>query len=442
MKKLLAIVLALMLLASVAFAESASVTVFSNTSLTMTQQGQTSRVDLSDLDITLALGLDNEIPTFEMVANNGAENLLTAVAQAINGNLVLNIEGMSRPISAEMSGEGVTGAEAQEGLEMIFASLDQMQNVQLPPIPGIDIPKFDLMSVPAMFGATPETDANGAQSASFSLPYEQVKMLLSNFDSLTAELPEETKTQLEPVKQLVNLLVATDSGFALEGRAADDGTTSELLVDLYVVQNGVTSDAAVGALYITSTANNAVAQILYYENGQEIQVGQFTLTSDPAASQLYFNGDIMGMFTIDFSLYPNEEGAQVIALAIKAEDETINASMTYGDRNDGRFTDFSIDISSQAALSLSVDSKDDGYGGSTGTLSLKAQSYQDNTIINLTSDFASGMGSYEFTGIENAAEAIDVKTMTDAENNQISQEIDAALSNFLNYLNSLPVQAA
>ena len=52
------------------------------------------------------------------------------------------------------------------------------------------------------------------------------------------------------------------------------------------------------------------------------------------------------------------------------------------------------------------------------------------------------MGSYEFTGIENAAEAIDVKTMTDAENNQISQEIDAALSNFLNYLNSLPVQAA
>ena len=59
MKKLLAIVLALMLLASVAFAESASVTVFSNTSLTMTQQGQTSRVDLSDLDITNPMALTN-----------------------------------------------------------------------------------------------------------------------------------------------------------------------------------------------------------------------------------------------------------------------------------------------------------------------------------------------------------------------------------------------
>jgi predicted S18 family serine protease len=63
MKKLLAIVLVLMLLtASAAFAETATVVTYANPVVSVTQDGQTQTIDLAGLEVTLSMGLVGEEP--------------------------------------------------------------------------------------------------------------------------------------------------------------------------------------------------------------------------------------------------------------------------------------------------------------------------------------------------------------------------------------------
>lgn len=446
MKKVLAVVLALMLLlASAALAEPAKIIDFTDASVTVEMQGQTVRYNLDGLDITLALGLAGDVPTVQLDAVAAGDNVLAAVIQFIDGRMVLDVDGLSRPIAADMSAAGSTGADPQAILEEAFASITENSETKLGLIPGIPIPKIDLMSIAAQFGAQPAPDANGVQMASFSLPYEVVKLLLSQVGSLTAQLPAETTAQFGPVLDAIDQMIATDSGFALEGKVGDDGESTEMLVDVYPVSAGVTADSPAGALYVASTENNASVEVLLYQDGEQVRLGQFYIESVPDEAQLSATLEVSGMLSLDAGLYREERmdaEAQVVSLSLDAQGQKLDTSLVYGDKDEGTFAEFAMDIASQAALSFDIESAPNANGDAAGTFSLSAKTYADGSTVNVASNFVKTVGDVTFRTIANADDAIDAATASEEEAAQLSEEFNNVLSGLLGYLATLTPEVA
>ena len=96
MKKLLALVLVLMLMmASVAFAETANVTTFSNFKLLVSTPDGAQTMDLSDLVASVAMGMPEGVPTIQLDVASDTEALLGSEIQFIDGSMVLNVDGLS-----------------------------------------------------------------------------------------------------------------------------------------------------------------------------------------------------------------------------------------------------------------------------------------------------------------------------------------------------------
>ena len=432
MKKVLAVALALMmLLASAAFAETANVATLSNFNLMVTNPDGTMSVDLSGLKADIAMGMANDAPIIQLDVSGDGEKLLGAVIQFIEGKLALAIDGVSRPMVADM---GPTAGQAQETLNELFANLDQASDVKLPAFTGVAIPKVDLMQVPALFGATPTADENGVQTASFSLPYEMVKQML---DMILPMIPEQATAQLGPI---VDQVKSGALGIALEGKVADDGNTAEMLVDIYMVQNGVTAEAPALALYFASAENNDSFEVLVYQEGDTVTLGQLDLASDPAAATLDVGLDLMGQVKLNFSLYP-EDGAQVAALAVTAEGETINASLTYGEEGEKEYADFAFELPSQdVAASIHLDEAPDGNGNKAGALEVSVAAQ--GQTVNLTCDLVEGKGDVQFRPIGSIANAIDANNVSEADANAFGAELESAIAPLLSYISSLEAQPA
>ncbi len=430
MKKLLAIALALMLLmASAAFAETANVVTFSNVNLLVSSDDGNMAIDLSDLTATLALGMANDQPIIQLDVVGGGEALLGAQIQFIDGRLVLAIDGVSRPIAADM---GPTAGQAQQTLNELFANLDQMNDTKLPAFNGVDIPKVELMAVAdflPQLGIQPESDG---QATTFEIPAEMISMLLQ---TVLAQIPAETKAQLGGLDQ-----VLANAQFAIKGKLADDGATAEMLLDLYAVEGGATSDAPIGSLYFASSQNNDSLELQVNMGGQNVTLGKLDLSSDPAAATLDVGLDLMGQITVNFSLYP-QDGAQVAALAFNANGEALNASLTYGDEGEKEYADFAFEIpSQQVSASVHLDETPDGNGGKTGAVGVNVAAQ--GQTVNVNADLEEGKGDVTFKPITNAANAIDANNPDEAAMQQMDEELESALAPLMNYLNSVNVQPA
>ena len=430
MKKLLAIAVALMMLmASVAFAEPANVVVFDNINLLVSTEEQNTTVDLSGLSATVAMGLSNEVPTIQMNVANESEALLDAVVQFIEGRMLFALEGMSRPIAADM---GPTGAQAQETLNSMYANLDAISDFKLPAFTGVAIPKVPvagLADLLPMLGVEPQADG---QATTFDIPSELVDGLLQ---LLVSSIPQEFASQLGGLDQ-----VLANTSFAIKGRIADDGTTAELLLDVYPAQDGVTADSALGALYFASSENNDSLEVMLYQDGQSVTLGKIDLTSDPEAATLDFGIDLMGQVTLNVSLYP-QDGAQVAAMALNVPGDTINASLTYGDEGEITYTDFAFEeMASAISASLHSEETPDGEGGKVGTVALNIAAY--DQTINLTADMAETKADIEFSSIENPDEAYNANNLSEEDQQAMNEELNNALSGLMNYLNGVTTQVA
>lgn len=430
MKKMLAIALALMLLlASAALAETANVVTFSNVNVLVSSTDGNMAIDLSDLTATLAMGMANEQPIIQLDVTGGGEALLGAQIQFIDGRMVMAIDGVSRPIAADM---GPTADQAQESFNELFANIDQVANLKLPAFTGVDIPKIDLMSIAEflpMLGIQPVTEG---QVTTFEIPAEMISQLMQ---IVLTQVPAETAAQLGDLDQLL-----ANAQFAIKGKLADDGTTAEMMLDLYMAQGGATSDSPLGALYFASTQNADSLEILLYQDGQSVTLGQMDLSSDPAAATLDFGLDLMGQVTMNFSLYP-ENGAQVAALAFKAEDQELNASLTYGDEGDMEFSDFAFEIpNEQVSASIHTEETPDGNGGKVGVMGVNVEAQ--GQTVNVTADLEEGKADVQFKPITNAANAIDANNPSAADQQALNDELNSALAPIMNYLNNVNVQPA
>ena len=430
MKKMLVIALALMLLlASAALAETANVVTFSNVNVLVSSSEGNAAIDLSDLTARLAMGLANELPIIQLDVTGGGDALLGAQIQFIDGRMVLAIDGTSRPISADM---GPTAGQAQETLTEMFGNLDQFANIKLPAFTGVDIPKIDLMSVAdflPMLGIQPTTEG---QVTTFEIPAEMVSQLIQ---MIVSQIPAETASQLGGLDQIL-----ASAQFAIKGKLADDGTTAEMMLDLYMAQGGVTSDSPIGALYFASTQNADSLEIMLYQDGQSLTLGQIDLSSDPAAATLDLGFDLMGQITMNFSLYP-QDGAQVAALAFKADTQELNASLTYGDEGEMEYADFAFEIpNEQVSASVHTEETPDGNGGKTGIMGVNVAAQ--GQTVNVTADLQEGKEDVQFKPITNAANAIDANNPSQADQEALNEELNSALAPLMNYLSNVSVQPA
>ena len=437
MKKLLAIVLALMLMmASAALAETASVAILSNPTLVISSPEGDMNLDLSGLEATVAAGLSGETPTVQLDVAHDAEELLGLVLQIVDNKVVVALDGMSRPIASAIP---ETGTDTQETMVELFSNLQALSELKMPAFGGVTVPKLDLMPVAGLLGSEPTADANGVQSASFSLPYEQVNQMLGMLEYI---IPAETQAQpqVSQLLQLIKMLQNSKSGFALEGKVSDSGDKAELLVDILPVQNGVTASEAAVTLYLVSLENSDSFEVQVNQGGQKITVATIDLASDPAAATLDFAMDVMGELKLNFSLYP-QNGAQVAALAVVAQGETFNASVTYGEEGETEYVDFAMEIPAEnVAFSVHSDSTPADGGDKTGTLAVAVDA--DGQTINFAADVLQTQAEVEFRDIANIENAYDANNMTEADNQALSAEMEGILGNLMNYLSTVQMQPA
>lgn len=445
MKKLLAIVLALMLLtASAAIAETATVLTYSDPQITQTAGDQTNTADLTGATLTIAMGLagespdpedayaeDNRVPTVQIDIVKDGENLLSGEVQIIDNRLVMNLEGMSRPVAADMS---AAGNLAGNGYKSMFENLPQLAKSKLPAFEGVTIPKIDLMAVTSllsMLGVQPETSGN---SASFELPAEMVNMLLS---MLLSQVPAEALQAIGLQGSLEDLLAG--GGFALKGNVVDDGETAALELGIHPVADGVTADEAFLTITFTSAENTDALNVDISMGGQSMNLGKLALTSIPEQAELDLGLDLMnGQMSLTGSLYP-QEGMQVAALEMSAQGLKLNASLLYGENEGADITDLALSVENQSAIDLYVETTGDGNGSADGTCTLTVDTYGQapGTVVVAGAVSQRVVEDFAFRSIDNAASALDATQATEEENAQLNEEMNAIMGRLLAAFNTV-----
>lgn len=442
MKKLLAILLALMLLtASTALAESASIIQLNNIQVTNSVDGAEQVIRLEGLDATLAIGAPEGVGTVQLDVSNGSEALLGAVMQFVDDQVLLAVDGVDRPLASPINvgGMSLDSQDPTTAIAEMFANASALSDVKMPVFKGATIPKvplFDIVDMLGMFGITlpKETDANGVTTASFSVPYEVINQLLAYLPYM---IPEENKAQLQPLLDQLNALAQQGGGFGLEGKLSDDGQTAEMLIDLLPVVDGAPAADPAAGLYFKSTENYDTLQILVYQEGQGIPVAVIELESNPDEATLYVTANLAGQVNLSFGLRPSDEidGAQVAALEVEGNGQTIAASLTYGEVDGTEFVDFAVDAAGQAAISFHLDETPDGNGGKTGALDVRFEN--GNQIVAVTADVAEFSGDVTFRAVQNAENAYNAQTITAEEQQEFAAALNAALAPLINYMNSL-----
>ena len=433
MKKLLAIVLALMLVtASAAFAETATVFTFSNPVITATQGDQTNTADLTGTNLTIAMGMageepavtedgeivDNRVPTVQLDIVKDGENLLSGEIQVINERLVMNLQGMSRPVAADMS---VAGGIAGQGYKTMFEGLPEMAKTKLPAFQGVTIPKLDLMSVASflpMLGVQAETTEN---SASFEIPAEMVNMLLS---MLIDQVPEQA-LQLFGGADALNQMLSS-GGFALKGNITDDAETAALELGIHPVAEGATAEEAFLTITFASEENSDTLSVDISMGDESMNLGQLALNSIPDEAELDLGLNLMnGQMSLTGSLYP-QEGAQVAALELNIPGQKMNASLMYGENEGMDYADFAIAVENQSAIDLYVQTTGDGNGNEDGTCTVTVDGYGETpTNVVVEGEISQRVvEDFGFRSIANAANALDIAQATEEEQQQLNQEIN------------------
>ena len=444
MKKLIAIALALMLLAAqAAFAESAALVEFDNVVVHHTAEGQTREIRLEDMNATFAIGAPEGVATIQLDVTGGGKALLGAVMQFVDDKVVLGIDGVQRPIASAIKTTGMPGSDGDPMAQLaeMFASLGSMPDAPLPVYTGTTLPKVNLFGTLDMLAAygmniPVETDANGVRTASYTISYQQVNVLLT---LLPGFIPQQNKAQLQPLLDELNAMTQSGRSFSIDIRLRDDGEQAEVLVDALPVEGGVAATLPAAGIHFVSTENHDTLQVLQYQEGASIPLMSFALDSEPGADAITLTGDVMGQAGFSFALRPSDEipGAQVFAMEMNGDGERITASATYGEQDDTRFMDFAMDASGREAVSLHMDTIPDGEGGRTGAMDVRFEDKAADENVQVTADIREHTGDVAFRAVKNVENAYDADRMTEADQQALASELQRALAPLLDYLGSL-----
>ena len=383
MKKIMAILLAvLMLLGASAFAEgTAAVMTVDNINLSVPGQS----IALDDLAASVALDSIGGAASIVGLVEGGGEKLVTAVAQIADGNFAFTVDGLDHAYGAALPAQ-VAEQAGQLGalLPQILPSLD---NLSLPAIPGITIPKLDLTGTLSSFST-----GNGT----FAIPHEMIDALLDQL----LQLAQSGSLNVPNIDQAVALLQqvkASGMSLAIQGTIVDDAAAQVVSADIYLVSGDNMSDAPLANLSL-DTRENSLLFTLSVDTGAGMSaVANATLSSNPDTAELNFDLNLAGIVTLGLGVFP-EEGLQKIALDLSASGQQANLEFGYGQQN-GKDVVALSGAAAGASFAFSIDTAMGADGVRTGTLSLTA-SQRDQTIAfsgDITMQSGADLGLEGFT---------------------------------------------
>lgn len=430
MKKLLAIVLSLMLLtASAALAENASTLVFSDPVMSVSTNGEVQQISLAGVTLTLSAGMSGDVPAAQFDITGSEGELLSGEMQLSGDKLLIALDGMSRPLAVDVSAAGDQGID---GIKTIFEGMAETGTMKLPAFTGVTIPKLDLMSYAGFLpfiGVQTQDIQNGV---SLEMPFDTVMMLLSYVQEYKDAIPETAMAYLGGLFDSIDQMNKTGDGFALKGTLTDDGTTTRLAVELLPVANKQTSGSAIGALDALFAENQVNIAVDTYTDAGSEKLFDLALTSKPLDAELSFALNIAGAVDVTGSLYSDGD-LQVVALEAGSEGDKIGMSFVYGEQDGADYAQLDLAIPNQAALSLSTQTVGYADGGTIGTLSFVAETYEaTTTTVTLDADIACAPSDVAFRGVDTSAGVYDVANLTEAETAQMSEELNNVLAGLMN----------
>ena len=174
-----------------------------------------------------------------------------------------------------------------------------------------------------------------------------------------------------------------------------------------------------------------------YSDGQSMNVAEFALTSKPAEAELSFSLDVMGMISVTGSLY-TEDDAQVFALQFSAGEQVISLSVVYGETEGNDYVTFAFEAPNVFAINFSVTDAVAEDGSINGAMSLTMDAYTgEETHVTFDADYVNYVGDVEFRSVADAANALDVASLSEEETAQLQEELNNALGKLVGYLGTL-----
>lgn len=359
MRKILAIMLAmLMLIGSAALAEGeAAVLTLDN--VTMQTQGQ--NINIQGLSGSLVLENINNLPSIALLLDGDSQPLVTAVAQLSSSQFSFAIDGMDHGYVTDIPAEQAAqlaqfGDEGMAALLPLFVPM--LDQLALPAFSGIDIPKLDMT---ALLGAY-MTGSN-----TFEIPADQVTAALDQVLQVV-QAQAGAIGGVDEITAMLDQMKANDIGLAIAGTIDDDGASQTVSAGVCLAMGSTVTDQELLHLAMDSTQNNFQASLSAGDSGDVMTAN---LTSDPDAGQLQFNLDIAGQASLSFALL-SENGLQKAVLNIGGAGQQAIMEFAYGQQDGADLVSLDVDAGGEM-LSVVAKTTMGSDGVRTGTLTLDAQ---------------------------------------------------------------------
>lgn len=398
MKKIAAVILALMLLtASAALAAPASVITITNPVATVTAGGQTETRPIEGLAVQLAAGAYEQIPTFQLDITGDDEKLAGAVAQIVGKHLVIQVDGTSTAVYGDMGDtyDPSLNASVAQVLPMLY----QLFDLPVPQFEGLEIPLVDLTQLVANYMSG---------EGRFSLSADQVYDLLESMLAL-AEGNAQLSSQIAMIKMYLPMLRQSGMGIEIEGTVSCDGTVSNLSADIFVVQNSKRADGSI-TVTMNSTKNHFQVDVPMIET-------TFAMDYAPERTLLTVALAAMNEFDFNFRLFP-QDGLTWAEFSGKADGQAFSFSLGYGAQNGADVFCMNAEADDYI-LGMRADTNSNGQERS-GKLSVYAQNQ--DTTAEIVGDVVVRQEDVEIRTIANPDAAVDAANATDARMEAISTE--------------------
>lgn len=365
MRKILAILLAVVMLLSAAALAEGSAAVMTVSNVNMQTGGQA--IAINGMDLHLVLQNVNNLPSVALLVDGDGQALATAVAQLSSKAFSFAVDGMDHGYTMDLPAEQAAqlAEVGDDGMAILLPLLlvPALDSAVLPPFAGANIPKADMTGLLSGF----MTGAN-----TFEIPYEQVNALLDQVLQV-AKSQGSAIEGLNDAIEMVDQLKSSGMGVAIRGDIADDGATQTVTGNIHLAQNGTVMDEPIATLTVVTAENSFNASLGVAGDG----VMTASLVSDPAAARIDFNLDVAGAAGATFALF-NEDGLQKANLDINGGSESGSALLefAYGEQNGSDVVHFG-GTAGGSTIALDVNTVKGADGVRTGTLSLIA----DDTAI-------------------------------------------------------------
>lgn len=310
MKKLLAVILAVLLLGSAtAFAETATVFTLSDPTVTANIDSEEMNIDLAGLELAIAPIMEGEVPGVAINIYGKGELLLAAAARVLGDRALLDMEGLSNTYYA-----------AIPDVASMAGSMD---------LSGIDM---DALTEIVMGSIELETEGD---TTTFKLPYTAVNQILEAVLPVLKQVDVEgVDLDLSEVEDMLAQFKETDSGLNVKGTVKETETGASGAVQTYLVQGGQASESPVSACTVDfnqgETGITFAASLFAADEESGSLLNVVTINAEIGAAVNVNIALMEGMANISFS-YDFATGLVTINVNAEGIDVTLTCTVSVGE---------------------------------------------------------------------------------------------------------------